>query len=408
MGKKQRRTSKSSTAASVPMTRPAIDRANKASNKGVGQQRPVSNSPATIGSWSPTASTALKALLSARLSAAIWSNISDCDETFNYWEPTHFLIYGSGFQTWEYSPAYAIRSYLYLWLYGFPALVYSSVLQSNKVLVFYFTRCLMALVSSLADAYLYSAVRRTFGPFASRLLLLFLVLSTGMFIASTAFLPSSFAMYCTSVLFAAWLLAQHRTVIFAAAISSLVGWPFSALIGAPFAGERLGAGRRHRIRFIKWALAIGVAIVIPLILVDSFYYGKSFLLAPINIVLYNVFSSRGPELYGREPFHFYFVNLFLNFNLVFLVVLLAPMLMVHIFEISENPKKFHNRLSLFFVFRFLYTFPSKSEPNSYQRNTCSSCRRFSSGWPCSPFNRTRKSGSCIPSILSFVCSPLSC
>jgi hypothetical protein len=30
------------------------------------------------------------------------SAVADCDETFNYWEPTHFLMYGYGFQTWEY------------------------------------------------------------------------------------------------------------------------------------------------------------------------------------------------------------------------------------------------------------------------------------------------------------------
>ncbi len=26
----------------------------------------------------------------------------------------HYLMYGSGFQTWEYSPTFAIRSYAYL------------------------------------------------------------------------------------------------------------------------------------------------------------------------------------------------------------------------------------------------------------------------------------------------------
>jgi alpha-1,2-mannosyltransferase len=25
--------------------------------------------------------------------------ITDCDETFNYWEPTHYTLYGWGFQT---------------------------------------------------------------------------------------------------------------------------------------------------------------------------------------------------------------------------------------------------------------------------------------------------------------------
>lgn len=35
----------------------------------------------------PTGYTAFKALLTARIVSAIWSHISDCDETFNYWEP---------------------------------------------------------------------------------------------------------------------------------------------------------------------------------------------------------------------------------------------------------------------------------------------------------------------------------
>lgn len=37
--------------------------------------------------WCPSTYTAFKVLLSARLCAAVWSNISDCDEVFNYWEP---------------------------------------------------------------------------------------------------------------------------------------------------------------------------------------------------------------------------------------------------------------------------------------------------------------------------------
>ncbi|KAI2562752.1 ALG9 isoform 4 [Pan troglodytes] len=82
--------------------------------------------------WAPEGSTAFKCLLSARLCAALLSNISDCDETFNYWEPTHYLIYGEGFQTWEYSPAYAIRSYAYLLLHAWPAAFHARILQTNK------------------------------------------------------------------------------------------------------------------------------------------------------------------------------------------------------------------------------------------------------------------------------------
>ena len=37
--------------------------------------------------WTPGGYTAFKILMSARLCAALWNGISDCDETYNYWEP---------------------------------------------------------------------------------------------------------------------------------------------------------------------------------------------------------------------------------------------------------------------------------------------------------------------------------
>ncbi|WOG86480.1 hypothetical protein DCAR_0205688 [Daucus carota subsp. sativus] len=37
-----------------------------------------------------------------RYMSATTNIIHDSDEVFNCWEPLHFLIYKSGFQTWEY------------------------------------------------------------------------------------------------------------------------------------------------------------------------------------------------------------------------------------------------------------------------------------------------------------------
>jgi alpha-1,2-mannosyltransferase len=72
-------------------------------------------------------------ILVPRLLAAQYSIIGDCDEgipsqfdipstdlaVYNYWEPTHYLVHGSGFQTWEYSPVYAIRSWAYIAIHAF-------------------------------------------------------------------------------------------------------------------------------------------------------------------------------------------------------------------------------------------------------------------------------------------------
>lgn len=38
----------------------------------------------------------------ARLAAAFVNIVHDCDEVYNYWEPLHYLLHGSGMQTWEY------------------------------------------------------------------------------------------------------------------------------------------------------------------------------------------------------------------------------------------------------------------------------------------------------------------
>ncbi len=79
-------------------------------------------------------------------------------------------------------------------------------------------------------------------------MLLFLCASCGMYISSTAFLPSSFAMYLTMVAMGAWFLRNYEVrlepleflllvstsfqlAIFAVAFSALVGWPFSAAVG---------------------------------------------------------------------------------------------------------------------------------------------------------------------------------
>ncbi|XP_054159813.1 alpha-1,2-mannosyltransferase ALG9-like isoform X2 [Oppia nitens] len=214
-----------------------------------------------LGPWSPSPSTAFKALLSARLSAAVWNNISDCDETFNYWEPTHYLIHGLGFQTWEYSPLYAIRSYAFLWIYALPAFIYTHLIQTNQLLVFYYTRCILAFCCALCETYLYRGILRQFGPSIARLFLLFMVLSNGMFISSTAFLPSSFSMYMTALTFGAWLQQHHKIVILTQAISSLIGWPFTALLGLPIAIEML-INKKKRFFFAKWSAIIGLSILV--------------------------------------------------------------------------------------------------------------------------------------------------
>ncbi|XP_028563325.1 alpha-1,2-mannosyltransferase ALG9 [Podarcis muralis] len=320
-------------AAKGPRQRPRGGGGDAAAAAAVSRQREEAPPPATeetkaesSGSkaghvWAPEGSTAFKCLISARFCAALLSNIADCDETFNYWEPMHYLVYGKGFQTWEYSPVYAIRSYAYLWLHALPALFHARVLQTNKVLIFYFLRCLLAFLSCVCELYFYKAVCKKFGLHVSRLMLAFLVLSTGMFCSAAAFLPSSFCMYSTVIAMTGWYMDKISLAVLGVAAGAIVGWPFSAALGLPIALDFLILKRRWR-SFLRWFLVALVVFLVPLVAVDSYHYGK-LVITPLNIVLYNVFTPHGPDLYGTEPWSFYFINGFLNFNVAFVLALLA-------------------------------------------------------------------------------------
>ena len=63
---------------------------------------------------------------------------------------------------------------------------------------------------------------------------------------------------------------------------------------------------------------------VPVIAIDSLAYGRT-TIVPWNIIKYDIFggSSRGPDLYGTEPTHFYLANLLLNFNILTPLALLS-------------------------------------------------------------------------------------
>ncbi|KAK7079141.1 mannosyltransferase [Halocaridina rubra] len=287
--------------------------------------------------WTPGTYTALKALLSARLCAAIWALISDCDETYNYWEPTHYLLYGKGFQTWEYSPEYALRSYTYILIHAVPGWIYSSLLQSNRMLVFFFIRCMLALSCSGCELYFYRGICKEFGANVGRITLSILVFAAGMFISSTAYLPSSFAMYMTLMSMGAWYHQSYELAIFTTAISTFLGWPFAAAIGIPIAYDVV-VRKQQFMKFAKWCLISAVTILVPMVQIDSHYFGR-LVIAPMNIIVYNVFTSHGPDLYGTEPWTFYIMNGFLNFNIIFIAALIALPFYLFTYYIIPLPKK---------------------------------------------------------------------
>ncbi|WFD27558.1 dextrin dextranase [Malassezia nana] len=267
--------------------------------------------------------------------------VADCDEVYNYWEPVHLLAAsdapGKTFQTWEYAPQYAIRSWAYIALHAWVPALANLVLPPYAG--FFTLRVVLAAISSVCDTMLYDAVARHVNVRTARYTLVFLAGCAGMVSASSALLPSTFVMYTTSVAMAwamapagteAWSRTWRATLSFA--VGALAGWPFGLVIALPYVWEELFL-RGCDTTCVKWrratrwlgAVLAAALVALPILLVDSLAYGR-IVLVPLNTVLYNVLGRArgiGPELYGVEPPSYYVVSLLLAFSVVVPLALLA-------------------------------------------------------------------------------------
>ena len=74
--------------------------------------------------------------------------------------------------------------------------------------------------------YFYRGVLCEFGANVGRLCLALLVFSAGMFVSSTAFLPSTTSMYLTLLSIGAWFHQQNKLAIFFTALSTFLSKKF--------------------------------------------------------------------------------------------------------------------------------------------------------------------------------------
>ena len=256
-------------------------------------------------------------LLATRTCAVLFSNIWDCDETYNYFEPSHFLLYGYGAQTWEYSPEFSLRSYAYLWSVLSTIYVPAVILGLSKVIVFYLIRFVLVIAESWALLKFVRGISSRFGPSLADWTLLLAAFAPGYFQATSSFLPSSSAMVLIELAFAFFLEKKYLRTALCGAVSVVLIWPFSGALYLPLAFAVLFILKLNSFMFaLRLIFCAAIFVIAPVIAIDSLFYGK-FVFAAFNIFSYNVAAvdeHRGSHLYGTAPISFYLLNLFLNFN----------------------------------------------------------------------------------------------
>ncbi|OBA23188.1 hypothetical protein METBIDRAFT_38156 [Metschnikowia bicuspidata var. bicuspidata NRRL YB-4993] len=278
--------------------------------------------------------------VAVRVYCGLYMIISDCDETYNYWEPLNLVFRGFGKQTWEYSPAYAIRSYAYLipyYLATAPLRDLQSLLQARFPAYYYFYAIRVVALggfTAFAEHRLHRSVKTNYGLHAANWYLLFSTFAPGMSHASVALLPSAFAMtwvtWGSASAISAVSLRNDDSIVRPSIhalgcymVAGLLGWPFALALAVPFGLFTMQARYQTPplVKIVPACLAVLVALMAVLLVVDSYFYARPFLFVPINIVLYNVFAleGEGPAIFGVEPLSYYVKNLLLNFNAVFVL-----------------------------------------------------------------------------------------
>ncbi|MED6169975.1 mannosyltransferase [Stylosanthes scabra] len=289
-----------------PSTYTKLDKANKSDGEGDEEDK-------GLGWFLPFVTLAMLRYMSAS------SNIiHDCDEVFNYWEPLHFLLYKTGFQTWEYSSQFALRSYLYLLFHEVVGRPASWLYAEEKVQVFFAVRLFLGLLSVITETVLVVALSRKYGKRLASYALAMLCLTSGCFFASTSFLPSSFSMYAMSLASGLFLLDKPAASVAVAATGVILGWPFSILAFLPVTLYSLS--RKFNRAFIAGAVTSIILLALSIV-IDFHYYGR-WTSSVLNILIYNVAGGGESHLYGTEGPLYYLRNGFNNFNFCFLLALL--------------------------------------------------------------------------------------
>ncbi|PVU92370.1 hypothetical protein BB561_003869 [Smittium simulii] len=309
-------------------------------------------------------------LIISRCISGLFAPIQDCDEVYNYWEPFHFLLFGYGKQTWEFSSQFALRSWFPLKIYQTLAVFLQSFLGfSSKADIFYAIRVSISLFSAVCEITFVNAIKNYIDEDIAAITLFNLIFGAGMYHASSSFLPSTLSLQLFTLSYSYgiipppsrsfWTQYKNSTLCLTFASAATVwGWPYTGILVFPWIIEQFlvkGTSNNSSQKMINiksntqinWRISRLVSLTvssisavvistIPPLLVDYYYY-KKLTFPTLNQILYNVFpvyfdpivaSKLGPELYGTEPWYYYMLNGFINWNFIFLSALLSIPLLV--------------------------------------------------------------------------------
>jgi alpha-1,2-mannosyltransferase len=189
-------------------------------------------------------------------------------------------------QTWEYCSEYAIRTYAFI-LPLLPVTLFWKSFHLDKPSLFLLIKNILGLFFAVSLRSFLRSLCKVFGSTIEWYTFFFLLSSPGIFLSSTAYLPSAVCSSFVMLSFSSWLENNFLMSIFFGSVAVLwSGWPFVGIIFLPIGLEMVVAtvGKHTRkpvtvqiARLVSFLLS-GIGIVIltatGAVMIDSYMYGK--------------------------------------------------------------------------------------------------------------------------------------
>ena len=246
-------------------------------------------------------------LLMSRLMSGFLHLPSCADETFNYLEPLAYLDIGKGLQTWEYSPEFALRPWLFLEVFNFAMLPFS--IHMLRVLCLHVGIALLWFHAELRVA---DAIYGREGLRMANWYMLLSACSPGPIFAASQFLPSTIFAILQMWSVSFFLRDQWgRAVATGVASCLLPGNPIVGLVYVPFLLQCLRRGRL--VRCLTSGVVVCCLCFVTMAWMDHRRYG-SMTFSIYNWFKYNVLNNHSGR-FGSSPLWYYGANFVLNFPL---------------------------------------------------------------------------------------------
>lgn len=265
--------------------------------------------------------------------------IFNANDGGNYWEPLHYLIYGSGISNWEWNSIYALRSVvplLPLWLVG---TVLKHFLPPSAV--FYGMRLSVGIAGVMATHMFARSVQRAYGTVHSRLLYVIMTFFHALFSSFNLISLDNMMDILNIAALGLWIERRWAPLLFVCTFTTFLRMNFG-LVPFWIVLSMMWEQRWNRTtiakRFLKIVKIVSLSLLVNLLLfggMDTWWFGRP-TLSLVNHFWFNVIDNQS-HWFGSYHSSFYYIDIFLREqNWLLLVLAFVGLLTFKQHNVSVN------------------------------------------------------------------------